>query len=136
MTDRMVIATDLELRAEGLDPLRSVHDQITFSSLDWGAARDTAWIRGIAVGWTCEEDHEHDWICGGDEALAELAARLQWTPQQVARLQALRARWVQLQAGLNSHGGLVADLRAQLAALETENLVLLTRLAFSEANQR
>lgn len=53
---------------------------MTFSSMDWSSARDTAWIYGIAVGWD-------------GPAMAELSARYGWSKQQVAHLRKLRRHY-------------------------------------------
>lgn len=64
-------------KARGTDPLGALHSAITFSSMDWGASADTAWIYGIAVGWD-------------GPAMAELAAKFGWSADKVARLRKLR----------------------------------------------
>lgn len=59
------------------DPLGALHAAMSFSSMDWGASRDTAWIYGIAVGWD-------------GPAMKELAAKFNWSPQKVRNLRKLR----------------------------------------------
>jgi hypothetical protein len=64
-------------KTPGTDPLGSLHAAMTLSSMDWGAAQDTAWIYGIAVGWD-------------GPAMAGLADRFGWSPQKVKNLRKLR----------------------------------------------
>lgn len=64
-------------KTPGTDPLGALHAAITFSSMDWGSAKDTAWIYGIAVGWD-------------GPAMAELATKFGWPPEKVALLRKLR----------------------------------------------
>lgn len=64
-------------KTPGTDPLGALRDAMTFSSMDWGASADTAWIYGIAVG--------HD-----GPAMAELAMKFGWSEQKVAHLRKLR----------------------------------------------
>jgi hypothetical protein len=63
--------------ARGTDPLGALHSAITFSSMDWGASADTAWIYGIAVGWD-------------GPSMAELAKKHNWSAQKVTNLRKLR----------------------------------------------
>jgi hypothetical protein len=72
------------------DALHSITSRITSSAMDFGDYEPNAWVYGIAVGWDCEEDHDHDDICGGTAAMAELRARFGWDEAAVARLRALR----------------------------------------------
>lgn len=64
-------------KTPGTNPLGALHAAITFSSMDWGQSRDTAWIYGIAVGWD-------------GPAMAELAAKHGWSDEKVAALRKLR----------------------------------------------
>jgi hypothetical protein len=64
-------------KAAGTDPLGSLHHAMTFSSMDWGQSRDTAWIYGIAVGWD-------------GPAMKELAERHGWSDPKVRLLRKLR----------------------------------------------
>lgn len=64
-------------KAKGTDPLGALHAAMTFSSMDWGASQDTAWIYGIAVGWD-------------GPAMKELAAKHGWSEQKVKNLRKLR----------------------------------------------
>jgi hypothetical protein len=64
-------------KTPGTDPLGSLHHAMTFSSMDWGQSKDTAWIYGIAVGWD-------------GPAMKELAERHGWSAQKVAKLRKLR----------------------------------------------
>jgi len=68
----------LSLASEAIESLRNV---ITTSSLDWGAARDIAWVYGIVVGWDSDPDDDDDL-----DAMGELAERFNWTPERVAQL--------------------------------------------------
>ena len=88
-----IFANDLPYIAGGTDPFEALHSALAFSSRDWGAERDLAWIYGIVAGWDCDEDHEHDWLCSGD-AMAELAERFGWSEEQVERLRALHKRFM------------------------------------------
>jgi hypothetical protein len=76
------------------DVLDSVHSLMCFDVRDWSNYRRDAWLYGIFVGWGCD-DHadpaDHDDICGGDEALHEVAAMHGWNAAAVARLQSYRA---------------------------------------------
>ncbi len=130
-----------ENRSGAADPLDSLRSTVAFSSLDWAGAGDTAWIYGIICGWDCEIDHRHDDVCGGQEAIEDLARQHDWTPARVTRLRALRTRWLELHA--NSESREMHDLAAARTAvakmttrhreLEAENIALLARLAFSES---
>jgi hypothetical protein len=64
-------------KTPGTDPLGALRTAMTLSSMDWGAAADTAWIYGIAVG--------HD-----GPGMAECAAKFGWSAGKVARLRKLR----------------------------------------------
>lgn len=75
----------------------SAGDAVAFSPRDWGVDHRDAWIYGILLGWSCEEDHEHDYVCGGDTALTEVAERHRWDVATVAKLREHRA-------ALASHG--------------------------------
>ena len=71
--------------------LRSITSRITTSAADFGAYEPDAWVYGIAVGWDCEEDHDHDDICGGTAAMAELVEHHGWDDAAVARLRSYRS---------------------------------------------
>lgn len=75
----------------------SAGDAVAFSPRDWGVDHRDAWIYGILLGWSCEEDHDHDDVCGGDTALTEMAERHRWDAATVAKLREHRA-------ALASHG--------------------------------
>lgn len=64
-------------KTPGTDPLGALHAAMTFSSMDWGASQDTAWIYGIAVGWD-------------GPAMKGLAERHGWSEQKVKNLRKLR----------------------------------------------
>ena len=70
--------------------LKSVTSRITTSARDFSDYGTDAWVYGIAVGWDCEEDHDHDGICGGAAALDEVAVRHGWNEAAVTRLRAHR----------------------------------------------
>ena len=70
--------------------LKSITSRITTSARDFSDYGTDAWVYGIAVGWECEEDHDHDDICGGTAALDEVAARHGWDEAAVTRLRAHR----------------------------------------------
>lgn len=61
------------------------------SSKDWGEYAPDAWLYGLFVGWDCEEDHEHDDICGGTTAMEAMVEAHGWSPETVARLRTYRA---------------------------------------------
>ena len=77
--------SDLTDLVSALDSARTT---IVFSSNDWGASRDFAWLYGILVGWSDDPS-------GGDvdqgDALGELASRFGWTTDDVERLRRLHA---------------------------------------------
>lgn len=81
------------------DDLRSALDSlgscIAGSAEDYGQYYRNSWIYGIILGWDCEEDHEHDDICGGENAMRELAARHRWSDEDVARLRFYRRAFAQ-----------------------------------------
>ena len=132
---RAIIAGELESRSIATDPMESVRRTINFSSLDWTSAKDTAWIYGIICGFDCEEDHEHDDICGGLDSMIEMAAVHRWTVQQVDRLRVLRSKWLEIQREADRHLSTAAELErlvTENAELKAENVALLTRLAFAE----
>lgn len=72
------------------DPFKALHDVIAFSSMDWGASRDTAWIYGIICGWDNDDPIE------GEElgSIDELAKRFRWDARAVAELRELRLQWL------------------------------------------
>lgn len=72
------------------EALESLHRTVAHDPRDWGQDKRDAWIWGIVCGWECEEQHDHDWICGRDSALREAAARHQWANEDVDRLKTYR----------------------------------------------
>lgn len=66
----------------GVNIFEALHNTIAFSSADWAAARDLAWIYGIVLGWDGEE-------C----AMEELATKFRWPPERVALLRQLHAEF-------------------------------------------
>jgi hypothetical protein len=85
----IVFATRLAEQGHRIDPLAALHDAMVFSSADWGAARDLAFIYGIVVGWDGDPDDEPDEDDG--DAMSELAAKFGWSEQGVQRLRAMHA---------------------------------------------
>lgn len=130
-----------EFRSSAADPLDSLRSTVALSSLDWAGAGDTAWMYGIICGWDCEIAHRHDDVCGGQEAIEDLAQQHDWTPARVTRLRALRTRWLELCATYGSREihdlaadwTAVAKLTTRHRELEADNIALLARLAFSES---
>jgi hypothetical protein len=92
---RVLFAHRLAEAGDGLDPLQALRDAIVFSSADWGAARDFAWIYGIVVGWDSDEDDDPDEV---EDTMLELAAVHGWTAEKVERLRALHGAFVELAA--------------------------------------
>jgi hypothetical protein len=73
--------------SDALDALRLA---MTTDSRDWGLNHGDAWIYGIAVGWHCEEDHDHELeYCEGG-AFDVVADRHGWTAVQRSQLRSLR----------------------------------------------
>jgi hypothetical protein len=68
------------------DPLRSLEITITTNTRDWSARRADAWLYGILVGWSIED-------------LPKVAARHHWPTHTVARLQRLRAAYLEIKKG-------------------------------------
>jgi hypothetical protein len=86
-----VLSTSVSVSPETLGAaLRSITSRITTSARDFSTYEPDAWVYGIAVGWDCEEDHDHDDICGGTAAMDEVAARHGWNEAAVTRLRAHR----------------------------------------------
>lgn len=81
-----IIATRIAERAETADPFGSLRNAIAFSSADWGAARDLAWVYGIVLGWDDNDEAEYG-------AMEVLAARFGWSDETVARLRNLHAEF-------------------------------------------
>jgi hypothetical protein len=95
LTSELDAAEDIVMgRAEAAEDLRaalnSIKSRITTSAMDFSDYEPNAWVYGIAVGWDCEEDHEHDDLCGGTAAMEELTARFDWDEAAVTRLRDLR----------------------------------------------
>jgi hypothetical protein len=81
-----VTGQDAQRVAEALaaiaDVRRSLESAVVFDPEDWGATNRLAWIYGICVGW--------------GEALPEVVARHNWSPETVARLQRLHEAFTTL----------------------------------------
>ncbi|MBG0738619.1 hypothetical protein IV500_04185 [Paeniglutamicibacter antarcticus] len=73
------MANDLVTAGRRDDPLEAIHSAIAFGGLDWSIGRETAWIYGITVGWGA--------------GMSSVAARHGWSPEKVARLRRLRAKY-------------------------------------------
>lgn len=73
------------------DALKGLRDVIVNDSRVWADHKRDAWIYAVLVGWGCEDDHEHDWICGGDDALVEVAEKHGWNGRDILRLRHHRA---------------------------------------------
>lgn len=70
----------------------SLRNLLAFSSRDWGATREDAWIYGIVFGW----DTEPEDLWGdeqSDEAMREMAEQHGWDDGEVARLRLLHAQF-------------------------------------------
>lgn len=78
--------SDLTDLYSALDSARST---MVFSSQDWSAVGDFAWLYGILVGWSDDPSGGDVDQCGG--ALAEVAAKFGWSGDDVKRLQRLHA---------------------------------------------
>ncbi|GAA3718007.1 hypothetical protein [Streptomyces tremellae] len=79
------ILGDLAPMFEGLYGL------LVTSSREWGEYPVDAWLYAVLVGWDCETDHEHDDVCGGAAAMAEMAERHGWSDEAVAKARRYRA---------------------------------------------
>ncbi|MFF1946934.1 hypothetical protein ACFVWF_32875 [Rhodococcus qingshengii] len=73
------------------DPFDVLHNAISFSSMDWGACKDTALIYGIICGWDDDNPLEGE---DPHAALKELAHRFRWPTQKIESIRRLRAEWV------------------------------------------
>ena len=91
---RMVFANDLPYTDRDEDWRESMHSAIVFDAADWSGSRGMAWVYGILIGWDCEEDHEHDWICGGTDGLDDMGPRFRWDEANIARLRRLRLAYL------------------------------------------
>ena len=69
-----------------MSALVSLTTIVVADSRDWSLVMVDAWIYGIVVGW---DDDEGD-------ALPEVAARFQWSPDTVAVLKSLRVEYAAL----------------------------------------
>ena len=82
----VVMAHQIAEREGHENPLTSLREALVFSSNDWGAARDFAWIYGIVVGWDGDPDDDPD---EDGDAMSELAAKFGWSEAKVDRLRRL-----------------------------------------------
>jgi len=76
--------------ADLTEALTSLRRTLAFDSRDWAKDRADAWLYALLCGWGCEEDHQHDDICGGDTALEEVAHLHGWNEETVDRARRLR----------------------------------------------
>ena len=72
------------------EALYSLGSTIACSATDFAQYYRDSWLYGIVCGWGCEEDHEHDDICGGDGAMDQVSARHGWSEADVERLRRYR----------------------------------------------
>lgn len=73
------------------DPFEVLRNAISFSSMDWGACKDTALIYGIICGWDDDNPLEDE---DPHAAFKELAQRFDWSTQKVESIRGLRAEWL------------------------------------------
>lgn len=73
---------------ERTNALVALQRAMSFSSMDWASAKDLAFLYGIVNGWGCDENHEHDDICGGDDSLLSVAEKYQLDIDLLRRLHA------------------------------------------------
>jgi hypothetical protein len=73
------------------DAVDSVRRAMVYDPRDWSQYKRDAWTYGVIVGWTCEDQHDHDDICGADDALNQVVRQHGWLPEDVARLKTYRA---------------------------------------------
>ncbi len=90
MSGRAIFTHQIDELTKQEDPLESIFNTIVFSSADFGAERDRAWLYGIVVGWDDEDDPD------AEDVMSELAAQHRWSAEQVARLRRLHAAFVAL----------------------------------------
>jgi hypothetical protein len=58
------------------NPLESLFSCVVFSSADWGAEQDRAWMYGVVAGWDpCPGDTDEE------DAMSEVAARFEQLKQ-------------------------------------------------------
>jgi hypothetical protein len=86
----IIIANNLPYTQTELDPREALRDVLAFSADDWGQTRAMAWVYGIILGWDPDPD---DPEYGDNDAMAELAAKFDWEPEQVDRLRELHRRF-------------------------------------------
>lgn len=84
-----------KLSPEELAAVREALDRVgsmmATDSRDWSLSRRDAWLYGLFCGWECDDDHEHDDVCGGSGALDTVAEQHGWTDEDVARLRRYHA---------------------------------------------
>lgn len=77
------------------NPFESLHTVMVFDPRDWSAYKRDAWVYGIVVGWDEEKPLKGE---TGREAMADLAAKFNWTDEDVARLRRLHKRFDEARA--------------------------------------
>lgn len=82
------------------DALAAAGRMMTSDARDWSLSRSDVWLYGLLVGWECEDQHEHDCVCGGSSALDEVAAKHGWAASDVARLRRGRSAIANLEQRL------------------------------------
>ena len=87
----IIIANNLPYTLTEMDPREALRDTIALSADDWSQTRAMAWVYGIILGWDPDPEADED---GG--AMAELAAKFDWEPEQVERLRELHGRFDQM----------------------------------------
>ena len=67
------------MRIQDLSPVEQLQRALAYSSRDWGASVDLAWIYGIISGWD-------------DDSLSELASKYDWTQDDLILLKITHKR--------------------------------------------
>ena len=70
------------------DAGESLRVAMVTDSRDWSIDKRDAWLYGIIVGWKSEEGKEE-----GEDPLAELALKHNWTPETIDRLKMLHEQF-------------------------------------------
>lgn len=79
-----VVSADLS------EALKLCGNLISCHSRDWGQSGSDAILWGVLCGWECEDNHTHDDICGGSDALEDIVVRYGWTQERIDRIKRLR----------------------------------------------
>ena len=78
----IVNTADLDDIHREQSPFESLKNTVVFSSADWTAAPDMAWVYGIVIGWDDEDD---------PNGLDAVARQFGWKPEKIERLRRLHA---------------------------------------------